>query len=253
MATATPPTPPRSQRSDARHHASALRNRGPVSQEIARTWARLSLPSTPERSWLEVGSGTGALAMAMTDALPHVQIQPTELTTRVASERSFAATGKFTKPDEDELDVINTVTRECGLEDRVRPAVHLDLTEPVSEWRLPLSQYDAIHANNVLHIAPAPTAMRNLVTGASVFLRPGGFLSVYGAFKVNGAFTSPSNEEFDAWLRGNNPSFGLRDVSDLVSCGAAVGLVHDATVDMPANNFFVVLRKPSSSTSTSNI
>lgn len=74
-------------------------------------------------------------------------------------------------------------------------------------------------------------------------LRPGGLLFMYGPYRVNGDFTSPSNADFDVSLRGRDPSWGLRNLEEVVALAASHGLRHDKTVDMPANNFSVLYRK----------
>ena len=56
---------------------------------------------------------------------------------------------------------------------------------------------------------------RNLMAGAGRFLKENGRLFVYGPFKRGGNHTAPSNAQFDAALRAENPEWGVRDVDDL--------------------------------------
>ena len=41
-----------------------------------------------------------------------------------------------------------------------------------------------------------------MIAGAGRVLLPGGFLFIYGPFKIDGHHTARSNQDFDAWLRG---------------------------------------------------
>ena len=66
---------------------------------------------------------------------------------------------------------------------------------------------------------------------------------LYGPYRRGGAHTAPSNEAFDADLRARDPSWGVRDLEAVEALAQAEGLVCEAVVPMPANNFSVVFRK----------
>ena len=124
----------------------------------------------------------------------------------------------------------------------VRAAVALDASLPFSEWPVAVQQdagsYAVVCASNVCHISPW-TVTVGLITGAGAALAPGGALLIYGPFKVDGACTTPSNAEFDASLQQRNPSWGYRDVADLVSEAKSHGLSFEGMHEMPANNFML--------------
>jgi len=92
---------------------------------------------------------------------------------------------------------------------------------------------------NVLHIASWRVA-EGLFAGAALNLRLDGRLFVYGPFMRNGRHTAPSNEAFDAKLRGDNPEWGVRDIDDLERLAALSHLRLIGTVEMPANNMILV-------------
>ena len=240
-ATATAPTatPPYAPPTTGRHHDVSLRNRGPISTEIMRALGGVDFAG----DWLEIGSGTGALVETLAQRMPKVRVQPTEFVAKSAAERTFAAHGKLGAQNEEELSAIDEVAERVGAQNRVAPARHLDLLDAPDKWDLPLKSYDAMHVGNVLHLVAAPTGMTNLAAGAQLYLRLGGILTVYGPFKRDGTFSTPSNADFDAKLRATNPLFGLRNDIDLINIANAHGLVHVATVDMPANIVFMVFRK----------
>lgn len=84
---------------------------------------------------------------------------------------------------------------------------------------------------------------QGLVAGAGQLLQPGGVLFIYGPFKVDGAFTSDSNESFHHTLVAQNPEWGYRDVADVAAAAEAAGLRHKLTLQMPANNLGLVFVK----------
>jgi tRNA (guanine-N7-)-methyltransferase len=104
-------------------------------------------------------------------------------------------------------------------------------------------KYDCVLAVNVLHISPLATTT-GVLRGAAQALAPGGVLVIYGPFTRNGEFTTPSNQDFDRQLKDLSPEFGLRDLdAHVFQPGVALGLIKEGVVDMPANNFLLVLRK----------
>jgi hypothetical protein len=58
-----------------------------------------------------------------------------------------------------------------------------------------------------------------------------------------GKHTSPSNAEFDAWLRGRDPASGLRDFEAIDALAKRHRLVLEEDNAMPANNRLLVFRK----------
>lgn len=82
-----------------------------------------------------------------------------------------------------------------------------------------------------------------LVAGAGKLLQPGGLLFIYGPFKIDGQFTSDSNESFHHTLIGQNPEWGYRDAADVAAAAEAAGFKQQACVAMPANNFALVFVK----------
>ncbi len=71
----------------------------------------------------------------------------------------------------------------------------------------------------------------------------GGILYLYGPYRIDGRHTAPSNEEFDANLRGQNAAWGIRDLGDVTALAARHGLTLAETVPMPANNLSVIFRR----------
>lgn len=76
-------------------------------------------------------------------------------------------------------------------------------------------------------------------------MKPGGTTAIYGPFKVDGSFTTPSNKAFDKSLReAGVAGWGLKDVRDLEKAANNHGIVLKQRLDLPANNFMLVFQKP---------
>ena len=94
----------------------------------------------------------------------------------------------------------------------------------------------------MVHISPWAAA-DGLIKGASLRLKPGGFLYFYGPFKRDGAHTAPSNLAFDESLQRRDPAWGVRDMSDVEALANRGGMELEQVVAMPANNYSLVFRK----------
>ena len=163
---------------------------------------------------IEIAGGTGQHAEFFSAALPHIHWQSSDIpsNTQVLNQRLVAAD--------------------------LPPALDFDVTQERFEY----PQVDYVFSANSLHIMPA-TAVIEFFRHMKYLLKPEGILCVYGPFKYEGEFTTPSNAQFDLWLKGNNPLSGIRDfekVCELAS-GAGLELIEDNA--MPANNQLLVWRK----------
>jgi hypothetical protein len=79
---------------------------------------------------------------------------------------------------------------------------------------------------------------------ASHLLSENGILLIYGPFRVEGGFTTESNEEFHKTLSSHQvPEWGLKDVADLKQAASQHGMALQEIIDMPANNFSLVFAR----------
>lgn len=185
------------------------RNREPIHDVLAR-----ELPASG--TVLELASGSGEHAVFMAAAFPHLAWQPTDV-------------------DPDALASIAAWRAEAALPN-LREPLRLDVCEP--HWAV--SEAAAITCCNMIHISPWEATL-GLFAGAARLLASGALLYLYGPYRFNGAFTAPSNEAFDLSLRSRNPSWGVRDVTDLEA--AASGFALREVISMPANNHSLVFRR----------
>ena len=197
-----------------KHHAPAAeRNRDPILSAIAPILG-------PEARVLEIGSGTGQHAAYFTERMPRWIWQPTDI-----------------KPEA--LQSIEEYRKESSSSGFL-PALELDVTN--SEWPRPSEGYDAIYCANVIHISPW-TACLAILNGAAKALAPGGKLLFYGPYRFSGVLSPESNQAFDARLRAEDPSWGIRDVVDIAAAARPLGFDEPRAIAMPANNHVLVLDK----------
>lgn len=194
-----------------RHAPAADRNKGPI-LDVLRTLVH------DGALVLEIASGTGQHVAHFAAHLPRVTFQPTDV-------------------DPDALTSVSAHIAEANLTN-VRPPAVLDTRS--TQW--PLVHADRIVCCNMIHIAPW-AACEGLFQGAARSLPAGGVMLTYGPYRFSGAFTAPSNADFDASLRARDPAWGVRDVDDLDALGEQMGLSREATVAMPANNHCLIWRK----------
>lgn len=194
-----------------RHSPSADRNKAPILDVLRRV--------LPDRGLvLEIASGSGQHVLHFAAALPHLTFQPTDPTAEArASISEYAA--------------------DSALPNLLTPLL-LDAAAP--DWPVPSAA--AIVCINMIHISP-PSSTTGLFAGASRLLPSGAPLFLYGPYRFDGAFTAPSNEAFDASLRAQDPTWGVRDVTDLKSLATDSGFTLDEIVPMPANNHSLIFRR----------
>jgi SAM-dependent methyltransferase len=190
---------------------SAERNREAIAGVLSQVLPRSGLV-------LEVGSGTGQHAVHFALVMPHLTWQPTE-------------------QDEDCLRSISAWAAVDPQANVLQP-LYLDVTD--AQW--PIEVAEAIICINMIHIAPWSTTQA-LLRGASRILPPGGFLCLYGPYRVAGKHISASNRAFDAQLRAMNSEWRVRDLDAVLKEARAYNIELAQTFEMPANNLIAIFRK----------
>lgn len=104
---------------------------------------------------------------------------------------------------------------------------------------------DAIYSANSLHIMPA-ASVEKFFAGVGRNLRKGGLLLIYGPFKYRGNFTTPSNAQFDLWLKDRDALSGVRDFEWVNELAENIGMELLEDNAMPANNQLLVWRMTAS-------
>ena len=114
----------------------------------------------------------------------------------------------------------------------------LALDAAALEW--PIAAADAILCVNMVHISPWASTL-GLMAGAAKLLPLGAPLILYGPYRQKDVPTAPSNEQFELWLKGLSPEYGLRYLEDVVD--VARGFMLERVVEMPANNLMPIFRR----------
>ncbi|HEY5720424.1 MAG TPA: DUF938 domain-containing protein [Gammaproteobacteria bacterium] len=166
---------------------------------------------------LELGSGSGQHAAQFAHALPHLTWQPTDLPERLPG--------------------IAARVTSAGL-GNLRPPLALDVA--AAAW--PVTACDEAYSCNTAHIL-AWTLVEQMLAGVARVLRAEGHFCLYGPFRYGDRHTSPSNADFDAALRRQDPRSGVRDAWRLEEYAGELGLELVADHEMPVNNRILVWRK----------
>jgi SAM-dependent methyltransferase len=190
--------------------SSAERNKDPILAVLARV-----LPS--RGVVLEIASGTGQHVLHFAKALPGLVWQPSD-------------------PDPELRESIARRVKEQQLANVSRP-IDLDVTR--LPW--PLQTADAVVCINMIHVAPWSATLA-LLEGARALLPTQHVLYLYGPYRRSGQHTSKSNGQFDSDLRAHDPEWGLRDLEAVSEAAASSGFVLAEVVEMPANNFSLILK-----------
>jgi hypothetical protein len=170
---------------------------------------------------LEIGSGSGQHIGAFELAFPQLHWQPSDPAPE--NRRSIAAWRVHLRLPE-------------------RPALAIDAAQ---DWAATFErEHTLILSMNVVHIAPI-AVLHGLLAGAEHALAAGGLLVLYGPFTEGGQHTGDGNAAFDARLRAEDPSWGIRDADEIVARAAEHGLVAAARQIMPANNRLLVFERRS--------
>ena len=149
------------------------------------------------------------------------------------------------QPSDYNPDVFETIKakRAETRNENVADPVNIDLTKSES-WPDPNGKlYDVIYVINLFQVAPV-AIIDGIAQVAQRVLKPEGFLAIYGPFKVDGKYTTSSNEAFDKEiLAANVPEWGLKDVRDLEKTANIHGIKLKKQLDLPADNFVLVFGK----------
>lgn len=191
------------------HSPSCDRNREPILEILKSAFS-------DRKQVLEIGSGTGQHAVFLAGAMPWLTWQTADLAENLPGIRMWLG--------------------EAGLPN-LPPPIELAAAGP---W--PKGPYDAVFSANTLHIMGWPD-VEKLFAGLAGVMAKDAVLAVYGPFNYDGQFTSPSNAQFDGWLKQRSAASGIRDFEAVNALAESSGLKLVADHAMPANNRMLVWKK----------
>ncbi|XP_049877106.1 methyltransferase-like 26 isoform X2 [Pectinophora gossypiella] len=204
-------------------YPAASRNKEPILQVLKR-FLICDLDHLDDESplFVEVASGSGQHVAHFAPYFPGVKFQPTEV-------------------DEDLLGSISYYAQNCPTKN-ILPPVQLDIRTKLSHYGFQEDSIDYMYNANMIHISPYECTI-GLFENAGAYLKPDALMITYGPYGKDGVITPASNVEFDASLRARDPSWGVRDLKDLIKLGEENSLTLVDTVEMPANNKTLVWKK----------
>lgn len=170
-----------------------------------------------KNSVLEIAGGTGQHAVFFGEKFPHLVWQSTDVAENVSS--------------------LNLRISHANLTN-VPAAVALNADD--SLWDT--GKHDIIFTANSLHIM-SMASVEKLFAKISNHLNEHGLFLTYGPFKYGGGFTTPSNADFDLWLKDRNSQSGVRDFERINELAQNAGLTFEEDNSMPANNQLLMWSK----------
>ena len=166
---------------------------------------------------LEIGSGTGQHAVFFAAKLANLTWQTSDRKQNHPGIKAWVAGSKLAN---------------------VRAPLELDVEAPTALG----NSFDAVFSANTSHIM-SMDAVKCMFALVGNLLPIDGKFCLYGPFNRNGDFTSESNRQFDASLRSQDASMGIRNLEDLDELATRAGMQRSRLYAMPANNFSVVWRR----------
>lgn len=184
----------------------------------------------PKRSFvLEIGSGIGQHGAYISQHLPSLTWQPSEMAENLAS--------------------IELWRQQIQCKNFLPP-----LTLDVNQALWPVEQAGAVFTANTVHFVSWRT-VQNMFAGVAQVLTAGGLFIIYGPFNylsaeaIDGIYQSEGNKSLDAWLKGNNPEAGIKGFAQILTLARSHGFELQEDRDMPANNHILVFRMKHKSSS----
>ena len=171
-----------------------------------------------EKELLEIGSGTGQHAVYFAKHMPMIVWQTSDQ-----------------KKNHDAIQSWIESTNSNNLK------LPLNLEIGLNEDHIK-KKYDDVFSSNTSHIMSFEN-VEKMFSLVGRILRKNGKFFLYGPFRVNGDFTSKSNEKFNDELNQKDPIMGIRDIEELDKFATQNSLSNYAFLRMPANNFLSVWLK----------
>jgi cyclopropane fatty-acyl-phospholipid synthase-like methyltransferase len=174
----------------------------------------LQLHLTKAKQLLEIGSGTGQHCVHFAKHLP-LEWHPSEQAGHITS-------------------LAQRILLEGST--NIQPPLVLEINASQRQpWSIQPNDMDAIFTANTLHIM-SKGHVEAFFSGAKLCLTQQGQVFIYGPFNYQGEYSSPSNQDFDAWLKDRDPNSGIRDIEWITQLANSNGLSLVNDYAMPANN-----------------
>ncbi|XP_070523698.1 methyltransferase-like 26 isoform X2 [Cardiocondyla obscurior] len=199
-------------------YPAADRNKDPILSVLKRYIQRGN-----NQTFLEISSGSGQHVSHFAPHFPHVTFYPSEYEPRL-------------------LDSVAAYANEYS---NIKSPLRIDITTNFRLWGNGIfkpNSLEYMYNANMMHISPYQCTI-GLFNNAGQLLKPNGLLITYGPYAFDGQISPQSNINFNESLKLQDPSWGLRDVTDLNKLAEENGIKLIEIVDMPANNKTIIWKK----------
>lgn len=201
-------------------YPAATRNQEPILQVLKRFIIYFDEAECP--LFLEIASGSGQHVAYFAPHFPGVKFQPTDV-------------------DENLLGSIAYYAQNCPTKN-VKPPIQLDICNKLCNYGFEKNSIDYMFNANMIHISPYKCTI-GLFENAGAYLKSDALLITYGPYSKDGVLTPESNIQFNASLKARDPSWGIRDITELIKLGEENSLSLIDTIEMPANNKTLIWKK----------
>lgn len=184
-------------------------------------------------SVFEFGSGTGQHAVYLCQRFSHLRWQPSDLRQNLETIKlqiEHARLDNILPPLE--CDVLAPALSMPSLS-----ASHNEIVDGEQHHR-----YSFAYSANTAHIMGAPAVAR-MMSIAGELLQPSGYFALYGPFRYGAKQMADGNVQFDAMLREQDTTMGIRDKFKLDEFAVAGGMIPIDDLAMPSNNRILLWQK----------
>lgn len=163
---------------------------------------------------LEIGSGTGQHGAYISEFYQGLRWQTSDCAENIAGIQAWV----------DDSDISNFIA-----------PITLDINQ--ATWKQDKVHY--LYSANTVHIM-SWQEVEKFFQFIPQCLQSGGYFFLYGPFNYKGQFTSPSNEQFNHWLKSQAAHRAIRDFEAINALAIDQGLSLIKDHSMPANNRLLV-------------
>jgi len=166
---------------------------------------------------LEIGSGTGQHSVFFSKEIPSIKWYPSDTISNFESLNAF---------------VTNYQNK------NLQTPLIIDITQ--DEWID--FNVDYVFTSNTFHIINN-ALLTFFFYQCSKVMKSNGKLIIYGPFKFDNQFNSPSNQTFDKLLKESDSFSGLKNFEEIVSIALKFDFIFSKKYEMPAYNNILVFKK----------
>lgn len=166
---------------------------------------------------LEIGSGTGQHSVFFSKEISSIKWYPSETISNFES--------------------LNTFVTNYQNNNLQTPFV-IDITQ--DQWID--FKVDYVFTSNTFHIINN-ALLTFFFYQCSKVMKSNGKLIIYGPFKFDNQFNSPSNQTFDELLKASDSFSGLKNFEEIITIALKFDFIFSKKYEMPANNNILVFKK----------